>query len=138
MTRYSIEPRTRKYLKGYRFLSFARNLSKKYKNQLLNTGIDSLKTAFKKLVHKTGEFLGNKTADTVVKLYNNKIVKTKPVIDENLRNVEEIVIPSEKKGRNIKQIKTSIIKMEHYKISTLLNNSTVSKFVRKNGLKEMI
>ena len=37
--------------------------------------------------------------------------------------------------RNIKQIKTSIIKMEHYKIFKLLNDSTVSKFVTKNGLK---
>ena len=37
--------------------------------------------------------------------------------------------------RNIKRIKTSIIKMEHYKIYKLLNDSTVSKFVTKNGLK---
>ena len=34
MQRYSIEPRTRKYVKGYGFLSFAR----KYKKKLLNTG----------------------------------------------------------------------------------------------------
>ena len=31
MTRYSIEPITRKYVKGYTFLSFARNLSDKKK-----------------------------------------------------------------------------------------------------------
>ena len=37
MTRHSIEPRTRKYIKGYRFLSFARNLSNKYEKQLLDT-----------------------------------------------------------------------------------------------------
>ena len=43
-------------LKNYGFLSFAR----KYKNQLLNTGIDVVKTTFKKGVHKTGEFIGNK------------------------------------------------------------------------------
>ena len=30
MTRYSIKPRTRKYVNGYRFLSFARNLSNRY------------------------------------------------------------------------------------------------------------
>ena len=52
---YSIEPRTRKYVKGYGFLSFAR----KYKKQLLDTGLYS-KTVSKKVVHKTGEFLGNK------------------------------------------------------------------------------
>ena len=57
---YSIEPRTRKYGKGKRFLSFARNLSKKYKSQLLNTELDSLKTASKKVVHKTVNFLETK------------------------------------------------------------------------------
>ena len=36
-----------------------------------------------------------------------------------------------KKRWNIKQIEKSIIKMEHYKISRLLNNSTISKFVTK-------
>ena len=36
MTRGSIEPRSRKYVKGYGFLSFTRNLSAKYgKNYLL-------------------------------------------------------------------------------------------------------
>ena len=29
--RYSIEPRERRYVKGYDFLSFARNFSDKYK-----------------------------------------------------------------------------------------------------------
>ena len=33
------------------------------------------------------------------------------------------------------QIKTNIIKMEHYKKSKLLNNSIVSKFVTTNGSK---
>ena len=54
MRQYSIEPRTTKYVKGYGFLSFAR----KYKKQLLDTGIDPLKTVFKKVVHKAAEFLG--------------------------------------------------------------------------------
>ena len=71
MTRYSIEPRRRKYVRGYGFLSFARNLSKKYKNHLLDTGLNALKTASRKVVHKaaeaTGEFIGNKDADKTVK-----------------------------------------------------------------------
>ena len=33
--------------------------------------------------------------------------------------------------KNVKRNKTSITKMEHYKISKLLNDSTVSKFVTK-------
>ena len=49
MTQYSAQPRTRKYVKGYGFLSFA----KKYKKQLLDTGLN----ASKKVVHKAGEIL---------------------------------------------------------------------------------
>ena len=48
MRRYSIEPRTRKYVKGYGFLSFAKIFYNKYKKQLLDAGPDSLKTASKK------------------------------------------------------------------------------------------
>ena len=40
MRRYSIELRARKYVRGYRFLSFAR----KYKKQLLDTGLDAVKS----------------------------------------------------------------------------------------------
>ena len=72
-------------------MSFARNLSNKYRKQLLNTELDALKTASKKLFHKlaetTDEFLGNKITDTVAKSNNNKIVKA----------VEEVIIPPEKK-----------------------------------------
>ena len=89
MTRYSIEPRTRKYVKGYGFLSFARNLSNKYKKQLLDTELDPLKTASKKVVHKTVEFLGNEIVDAVNISYKAKIVKTK--------FVEERIIPPEKR-----------------------------------------
>ena len=80
MSCYSTEPRIRKNVKGYGFLSFAR----KYKKQLLDTRLDSLKTTSKKVIRKAAEsareFLGNKIAD--------KTVKTKPVIDVNSRNVE--------------------------------------------------
>ena len=57
--------------------------------------------------------------------------------DENPINVEKrnYNYSIRKKKSNIKQIEKSIIKMEHYKISKLLNNSTVSKFVTKNGSK---
>ena len=85
--------------------------------------MDALKTLTKKVARKaaqaTGELIGSKTA--------NKIVKPKPVPDENSKNVEEIIIPLE----NIKWIKKSIIKLEHFKMSALLNNSTMSIFVTK-------
>ena len=50
MTRYSIElrTRTRKYVKRYGVLSFARE----YRKQLLDTGLDAVKTASKKVVHR--------------------------------------------------------------------------------------
>ena len=60
----------------------------------MNTGLDALKTASKKTVHKSaktaGEFIGNKIADALAKLIDNKIVKKQSEIDENSRNVEEL------------------------------------------------
>ena len=44
MQQYSIEPRTQKYVKWYGFLSFM----KIYEKQLLDAGLDSVKTASKK------------------------------------------------------------------------------------------
>ena len=55
---YSVEPRTRKYVKGYRFLSFPR----KYKKQLLDIGLNDVKTPFKKVFYKAAKLLGNKIA----------------------------------------------------------------------------
>ena len=79
MTRYSIESRTIKYVKGNGFLSFARNLSKKYKKWLLNTGLDPLKTASKKVVHKAAESTVkmklNKIADAISKSNGDKLCK---------------------------------------------------------------
>ena len=37
--RYSIEPRERRYIKGYGFLSFARNFGNKYGKKLMNIAI---------------------------------------------------------------------------------------------------
>ena len=76
MRGYSIEPKTRKYIKGCGFLSFVR----KYKKQLLDTGLDAVKTASK----KPGKFLGNKIAGAVTKSNDDKNVKQEPF--------EEIII----------------------------------------------
>ena len=37
--RYSIEPKERRYIKGYGFLSFARNFVNKYGKKLMHTAI---------------------------------------------------------------------------------------------------
>ena len=73
------EPRTRKYVKAYGILSFARKLSNKYGKHLLDTAVDALKTASKKLAEAAGEFIRNEITDKIVK------------------PVEEIIIPPEKR-----------------------------------------
>ena len=45
----------------------------------MNTGLDSLKTASKKIVYETGELLGNKIVDAVTKSKNDQIVKYESV-----------------------------------------------------------
>ena len=97
MTRYFIELRTREYVKGYRFLSFRRNIcnksSKSFLDTAMNTRLKAKKTVSKKWVHKTtvttAKLIGNKT--TV------KIVKLNPTPDKNSRNFGEIVIQQEKR-----------------------------------------
>ena len=57
--RYSIEPKFKKYVKGYNFLSFAKNVGNKYGKKLMDnatkTGIDAAKTTSKRTVQKTAE-----------------------------------------------------------------------------------
>ena len=80
--RYSTEPKYRKYVKGYNFLSFAKKFGDKYGKKLINlatkTGIDAAKTASKRVVAKaTGDSIGNKTADKITSLGKTKIKKKK-------------------------------------------------------------
>ena len=84
--RYSLEPRYRIYVKGYGFLSLAKNmgksLSSKYDQKLLDStkkfAIDAIKTASKRSIQKTAEatsdLIGNKIADKIT------IVSKKPSI----------------------------------------------------------
>ena len=66
--RYSTKPKSRKYVKGYGFLSFAKMFENKYSKKLIDTatktGIDAAKTASKRAVQKTleatGDLIGNK------------------------------------------------------------------------------
>ena len=61
--RYSTEPRFRKYVKGYEFLSFARKFDDKYGKKLMNaatkTIIDAERTAYRRVVQKTAEATGD-------------------------------------------------------------------------------
>ena len=79
--RYSIEPRDRIYVKGYGFLSFAKNmgksLSNKYGQKLLDSAKISTTDAIKiqKTAEATGNLIGNKIADKITSFSKKKFTK---------------------------------------------------------------
>ena len=118
--RYSIEPRERRYVKGYGFMSFARNFGNKYGKKLMNTAIktgtnfnskygkkltdtaiktgkDFATSASKKIVHKsaeaTGDLIGNKIADKIT-----SVSKKSHNEDEVINGIpkERFISPKEK------------------------------------------
>ena len=74
---YSVEPRDRRYVRGYGFLSFAENIGKnvssKYSQKLVDSAkrfaTDAIKTAPKRTSQKTAEatkyLIGNKIAGKI-------------------------------------------------------------------------
>ena len=92
--RYSTEPRFRKYVKGYGFLSVARKFGDKYGKKLMDTAtkteIDAVKTASKRLVPKTaeatGELIGNKIADETTSIGKSKEKKKNKQRRRNLHS----------------------------------------------------
>ena len=101
---YSIEPRERRYVKEYGFLSFAKNIgthaakvakniSNKYSQKLVDTtkksATDAIKTASKRTIQKTaeatGDLSGNKIADKITsasKKSHNKEIQLNEVNNE--------------------------------------------------------
>ena len=90
--RYSIEPRDRIYVKGYGFLSFAKNmgksLSNKYGQKLLDSAkkstTDAIKTASKRAIQKTTEATG----DLIVNKIADKVTSVSKKTAEDLHNNE--------------------------------------------------
>ena len=78
--RFSTEPKFRKYVKRYGFLSFAIKFGDEYCKKLMDTtakiGIDAAKIAFKWLVQKTaeatGDFIGKKIAYKITSVDKSK------------------------------------------------------------------
>ena len=88
MTRFSVQPRDQIFVKGYGFLSFARNvgknfgknisknLSSKYSQKLLNhakqSAADAFTTSSKRAIQKTteetGDLIGNKIANKITRV----------------------------------------------------------------------
>ena len=60
-------------------------------------GLDAVKTASKKLVHKAGEYIGNEIADAVTKSNDDNIKKEEPV--------EKIIIPPEKRDEILNKLR---------------------------------
>ena len=91
---YSIEPLDKRYVKGYGFLSFAKNIGKnisnKYSQKLVDdakkSATDAIKTAGKRAIQKTAEatrdLKGHKIADKITsvstELHSKKISKGIP------------------------------------------------------------
>ena len=96
--RYSIEPRDRIYVKGYGFLSSAKNMGKNLSNKYWQKHLDSakksttdaIKTASKRVIQKTAEatsdLTGNKIADNITSVSKKK--RTKELTNNNDEDVE--------------------------------------------------
>ena len=103
--RFSTEPRFRKYVKGYGFLSFAKKCGNKYGKKLMDTatktGIDAAKTVSKRVVQKTAEATGdlieNKSADKIASIGKRK--------EKEKKEIEEIYISPEKRQQIIDDLR---------------------------------
>ena len=111
--RYLIEPKERRHVKGYGFLSFARNIgthaakvaknmSNKYSQKLVDTAkrsaTDAIKTASKRSIQKTaeatGDLVGNKIADKITSASKKSLKK--PYDEESSSNEVNNEIPKER------------------------------------------
>ena len=118
--RYSIEPRDRIYVKGYGFLSFAKNmgksLSNKYGQKRLDSAkkstTDAIKTASKKAIQKiaeaTGDLTGNKIADKITntaKKSTKELPKNETEEDAELATPEKRYISPEERQQIIDELR---------------------------------
>ena len=80
MANYENEPRFKKSVKGYGFLSFAKKFGDKYDKKLMDTatkmGMDAAKIGSKRVGQKTaeatGDLIGNKIADKITSIGKSK------------------------------------------------------------------
>ena len=88
--KYLKQPKFRKYVKGYRFLSLARKFGDKYVKKLMDAatkaGIDAGKTSSKRVVQKTAEatadLIGSKIADKITSLGKKESTEKEEEIQE--------------------------------------------------------
>ena len=123
--RYSVEPREKRYIKGYGFLSFAKHFSHKYGKKLMNTAIktgpnfnskygkkltdtsivtgkDFATIAGKKIVHEsaeaTGDLIGQNIPDKITAKRSKKPQNEEIQSNEVNNEIpkERIILPKER------------------------------------------
>ena len=122
MKHYSVQPTDRIFVKGFGFLSFAKNMGKnigknvskylcgKYSQQLLDDAkeyaTDALKTSLKRVIQKvaeaTGDLIDNEIADRITKVSkSSQQDNSERVTNEHDKEMpKERYISPEKRARN--------------------------------------
>ena len=106
MTRYSAQPRYRIFVKGYRFLSFARNMRKNIGKNIIKSlsskcsqklyvlyvqlKLIQTKTASKRAIQNTaevtGDLIGNKIADKITKVSRSSLQNSSETVENETKN----------------------------------------------------
>ena len=126
--RYSIEPRERRYVKGYGFLSFARNLNNKYGQNLVDSAkksaTDAFKIANKRAIQKTAEATGYLVGNTIASKIT--IISKEPQVNHTQM---WLTMKYQKKDTYVHKKDNNII-IEYEKIENLLGDASnkTSKF----------
>ena len=107
--RYSIEPRDRIYVKGYEFLSFAKNMGKSLSNKYGQKRLDkakkstanAIKTTSKRVIQKTAEatedLIGNKIADKTTSVSKKPSNNNNSSNNNNDNNNEDVELTTHEK-----------------------------------------
>ena len=117
-TRYSTKPRDKYniYVKGYRLLSFAKNMGKNLSNKYGQIFIDGAKksttdaikiasrTAIQKTAEATGDLIGNKIADETISV-SKKLQKNETEKDIKRTTPKKRYISPEERQQIIDEIK---------------------------------
>ena len=128
--RYSLEPKYRKYVQGYGFLSFAKKFGDKHGKKLMDTvtktrintarkfgdkygkklmdtatkiGIDAAETASKRVIQKTAEATGDLIGNKIADKITSLVKSKNKQKEDKTNGVEEIYIPPEKRQQIITQ-----------------------------------
>ena len=134
--RQSVEPKHRRYVKGYGFLSFANKYGKKMTNAGIKAGkkiteskntCDFAKTTGKKIISKTaeatGDLVGSKIADKTTSMKKHPSGHSISEKERQIDETDDVFIPPEKRALIIKDLRHSnaTYKMEYKKIAKLIS-----------------